>query len=172
MDGTPWSALDLMPTMAAMAQVKAPEVDGIDFTDGLKGKAKHEEPRMLFHYFGVQLQAVREGPWKLFLPISEPPKLRVPSLWFEHQDGLFERQHRLWPKPTLYDLSADVSEKVDVAEKHPEVVARLQKAAESFDASFQKQIPPVQYLPGPKPPAPGQVRTSADSVEEWLKLAR
>jgi len=171
-DGTPWSALDLMPTMAAMAQVKAPEVDGIDFTDGLKGKARHEESRMLFHYFGVQLQAVREGPWKLFLPISEPPKLRVPSLWFEHQDGLFERQHRLWPKPTLYDLSADVSEKVDVAEKHPEVVARLQKAAEAFDASFQKQIPPVQYLPGPKPPAPGQIRTAADSVEEWLRLAR
>lgn len=171
-DGTPWSALDLMPTMAAMAQVKAPEVDGIDFTDGLKGKTMREEPRMLFHYFGVQLQAVREGPWKLFLPISEPPKLRVPSLWFEHQNGLFERQHRFWPKPTLYDLSADVSENVDVAEKHPEVVARLQKAAESFDASFQKQIPPVQYLPGPKPPAPGQVRTSADSVEEWLKLAR
>jgi len=171
-DGTPWSALDLMPTMAAMAQVKAPEVDGIDFTDGLKGKARHEEPRMLFHYFGVQLQAVREGPWKLFLPILEAPKLRVPSLWFEHQDGLFERQHRLWPKPTLYDLSADVSEKVDVAEKHPEVVARLQKAAESFDASFQKQIPPVHYLPGPKPPAAGQVRTAADRVEEWLKLAR
>ena len=171
-DGTPWSALDLMPTMAAMAQVKAPEVDGIDFTDGLKGKARHEEPRMLFHYFGVQLQAVREGPWKLFLPISEPPKLRVPSLWFEHQDGLFERQHRLWPKPTLYDLSADVSEKVDVAEKHPEVVARLQKAAEAFDASFQKQIPPVQYLPGPKPPAPSQTRTAADSLEEWLRLSR
>ena len=171
-DATPWSALDVMPTVAAMAHVKAPEVDGIDFADGLKGEPTREEPRMLFHYFGVQLQAVREGQWKLFLPISEPPKLRVPSLWFEHQNGLFERQHRLWPKPTLYDLSADLSEKVDVAEKHREVVARLLKAAQAFDEPFQKQIPPVEYLPGPKPPAPGQVRMAADNIDEWLKLSR
>jgi arylsulfatase len=167
-----------LPTFANVASASAESpatqvaatLDGRDVTAMLKGQSM--EPRMLFHYFGVQLQAVREGPWKLFLPISEPPKLRVPSLWFEHQDGLFERQHRLWPKPTLYDLSADVSEKVDAAAKHPEVVARLQKAAESFDASFQKQISPVQYLPGPKPPAPGQIRTAADSVEEWLRLSR
>jgi arylsulfatase A-like enzyme len=171
-DDAPWSALEVLPTMAAMAQVEAPEVDGIDFTSGLTGKPNGAEPRMMFHYFGVQLQAVREGPWKLFLPISEPPKVRVPSLWFEHQNGVFERQHRLWPKPALYDLSADGSEKRDVSEKHPEVVARLLKAAQAFDASFQRQIPPVQYLPGPKPPAPGQVRTAEDSVEEWLKLAR
>ena len=177
-DGTPWSALDVLPTFAnvASASAKSPAtqaaatVDGRDVTAMLKGQSM--EPRRLFHYFGVQLQSVREGPWKLFVPISEPPKLRVPSLWFEHQNGLFERQHRLWPKPTLYDLSTDVSEKVDVAEEHPQVVARLQKAAEAFDASFQKQIPPVQYLPGPKPPAAGQIRTAADSVEEWLRLAR
>ena len=171
-DATPWSALDLMPTVAALAQVKAPEVDGIDVTDVLKGPSTREEPRMLFHYFGVQLQAVREGRWKLFLPIEELPKTRVPSLWFEHQPGLFERQHRLWPKATLYDLVDDVSEKHDVAAQHPEVVAAMLKKAQAFDESFQKQIPAVNYLPGPKPPAPGQVRTAADSIEEWLKLSR
>ena len=171
-DATPWSALDLMPTVAAMAQVKAPEVDGIDVTDVLKGQSTRDEPRMLFHYFGVQLQAVREGRWKLFLPIEELPKTRVPSLWFEHQPGLFERQHRLWPKATLYDLLNDISEKQDVAAQHSDVVAAMLKKAQAFDEAFQKQIPAVQYLPGPQPPAAGQIRTAADNIEEWLKLAR
>jgi arylsulfatase A len=171
-DTTPWSALDLLPTIAKVAGASSPEVDGIDFIDGLKGKSLSNESRMLFHYFGVQLQAVREGRWKLFLPISELPTTRVPSLWFEHQSGLFERQHRLWPKATLYDLSSDLGEKTDVAEKHPEVVKTMLEKARALDAAFQKQIPAVQYLPGPKPPTPGHVRSSADEIGEWLELAR
>jgi hypothetical protein len=115
---------------------------------------------------------VREGRWKLLLPIEELPKTRVPSLWFEHQPGLFERQHRLWPKATLYDLVDDVSEKHDVAAEHPEVVAAMLEKARALDAAFQKQIPAVQYLPGPIPPAAGQIRVAADSIEEWLRLAR
>ena len=179
-EATPWSALDVLPTIANVAGVLAPgsegatqleaTLDGRDVTPILKGQAS--ESRMIFHYFGVQLQAVREGSWKLLLPISEPPKIRVPSLWFEHQSGLFERQHRLWPQPTLYDLSTDVSEKTDVATEHAEVVAKLLQRARAFDEAFQKQIPPVQYLPGPKPPRAGQVRSAEDNIDEWLKLTQ
>jgi arylsulfatase A len=169
-DGTPWSTLDFMPTFAGLLGKEMPDVDGIDFTAGLKGREVRSEPRLILHYFGVQLQAVREGPWKLFVPITELPKQRVPSLWFEHQAGVFERQHRLWPKPMLYDLSSDTGEKNDVAEAHPEVVERLLRKAREHDESFQKQIPTVQYLPGPKPPAPGQIRTAKDDVSEWLRL--
>jgi hypothetical protein len=127
---------------------------------------------VLYHYFGVQLQAVREGPWKLFVPVTKPPGNRVPSLWFQHQPGLFERQHRLWPKPTLYNLSDDLSEKTDAAAEHPEIVAMLLQRARAFDEGFQKQISDVRYLPGPEPPAPGQVRTSSDNIDNWLKLTR
>jgi hypothetical protein len=104
------------------------------------------------------------------VPISEQPATRVRSLWFEHQPGLFERQHRLWPTPTLYHLADDLGETTDVAATHPEVVARLLEKARTFDVELQKQIPPVLYLPGPKQPAPGQVRTAADSIDGWLKL--
>ena len=183
-DATPWSALDVFPTIANVAGCDAdtpvradPDradksvritFDGQDMTALLKDKPT--EPRMLFYYFGVQLQAVREGRWKLFVPVTKLPDLRVPSLWFEHQAGLFERQHRLWPKPTLYDLSGDLGEKTDVAAEHPEIVAKLLQKAQVFDDAFQRQIPAVQYLPGPKPPAPGQVRTASDNIDEWLKL--
>jgi arylsulfatase A-like enzyme len=170
-----WSALDFLPTFASLAGAKlAPGVllDGEDASLLLSGKASTRETRTVFDYFGVQLQAVREGSWKLFVPISEMPKTRVPSLWFAHQPGLFERQHRLWPKPTLYHLADDPGETTDVAAAHPEVVANLLQKARAFDEQFQTQIPPVLYLPGPKPPAPGQVRAAADNIDAWLKLTR
>jgi arylsulfatase A len=171
-DETPWSALDLMPTFASLAGRKVPQVDGSDQMDLLSGKTAKPQQHMMFHYFGVQLQAVREGRWKLFLPITELPKTRVPSLWFEHQQGLFERQHRLWPEATLYDLSSDVSEKNNLAAEHPKVVESMLKKAREFDHAFQEQIPPLHYLPGPKPPAPGKVRTTADDISEWLPLTK
>ena len=61
-------------------------------------------------------------------------------------------------------------EKTDDAAGNSDAVASLLKKAQAFDDEFQKQIPPVLYLPGPKPPAPGQVRTPADDIGEWLKL--
>ena len=177
-DATPWSALDFLPTFVNVAGASVPEsearaattLDGRDATDLLNGKPA--EPRMLFHYFGVQLQAVREGRWKLFVPVTKLPDMRVQSRWFEHQPGLFEKQHRLWPKPTLYNLADDISETRDVAAEHPEVVNAMLQKARTFDEAFQKQIPAVQYLPGPKPPAPGLVRAATDNLEEWLKLSR
>jgi arylsulfatase A-like enzyme len=172
-DATVWSALDFLPTFAALAGAKLSTnvaLDGEDASAVLFGKSSPRATRTVFNYFGVQLQAVREGPWKLFVPVSEPPRTRVPSLWFEHQPGLFERQHRLWPKPTLYHLADDPGETTDVAAAHPEIVARLLQKARLFDEEFQKQIPPVLYLPGPKQPAPGQIRTGADEISAWLQL--
>lgn len=174
-DETPWSALDFLPTFAQLAQTPSPPgvtLDGLDCSGLLLGRERPVEPRLLYHYFGVQLQAVREGPWKLFVPVEQPPEIRVPSLWFQHQPGLFERQHRLWPQPTLYNLASDPGEQADVAAAHPEVVSRLLHRARAFDDRFQPQIPQVQYLPGPAPPAPGQVRTDSDRLDEWLTLTR
>jgi len=170
-ESTPCSALDLFPTFAALAGAKpSPEVklDGEDITSILKGESSN--PRLFTHYFGVQLQAVRHGPWKLIVPIHEAPKRRVESLWFTHQPTLFERQHRLWPEATLYHLTDDPGETTDLAAKHPDIVARLQKRAADFDSAFQPEICPTLRLPGPPPPAPGQIRNVNDSLTEWQKL--
>jgi len=169
------SAMDFFPTFGRLAGAEIPtglKLDGVDISPLLKGQPSSTDPRMLFHYFGVQLQAVREGPWKLIVPVEQLPKQRVPSLWFEHQPGLFERQHRLWPKATLYDLAKDVGEKTDAATGHPEVVARLLDKACKFDEVFQGKIAPVLYLPGPRPPAPGQVRTPGEDFIAWHTLAK
>ncbi len=168
-----WSAMDFLPTFARLASAPLPagvKLDGRDASATLFGNAAPDEPPALFDYFGVQLQAVREGQWKLIVPIAELPATHVPSLWFEHQAGLFERQHRLWPQATLYNLDKDIGEQTDVAAKHPEIVASLLRKTRAFDHKFQKDIPPVLYLAGPKQPSPGQIRTASDNLDAWLKL--
>jgi arylsulfatase A-like enzyme len=170
---TPMSTMDFFPTFVGLTGGRLPEnlqLDGIDLRELWQGGEADESSRPIYHYFGVQLQAIRRERWKLILPIQQYPGVRVASVWFQHQPGLFERQHRLWPKPTLYDLVSDPGETIDVAAEHPEVVASLQAAAESFDATFQRSLPPVGYLPGPVPPPPGRVRTVEDDITAWLRL--
>lgn len=173
-DATPCSTLDLLPTFATLAGAEpTPNVtlDGMDISELLKSPGKSKpSARMLTHYFGVQLQSVRQGDWKLILPIDAPPTLRIESLWFVHQPQLFDRQHRLWPRATLFHLPTDLGEQNDVAAAHPEIVVSLSRQALEFDHAFQPNIRPVLRLPGPQLPAPGQVRTDADSITEWQTL--
>jgi len=161
---TPVSMLDLFPTIAALAGAELPAncvLDGQDLSKFLLDEGARLQPRMLFHYFGPQLQAVREGKWKLFVPIDRVPENRLSSLWFIHQPDLFARQHRLWPQPTLYDLDNDVGETADLSAEHPDLVARLLQSAREFDSAFQPTIRAIETGLGAPPPAPGEIRREA-----------
>jgi arylsulfatase A-like enzyme len=161
---TPVSALDLFPTIAALTKSTLPTdriLDGQDISKLLLAGRSPPQPRVLYHYFGPQLQAVCEGNWKLILPIDHQPEKRLSSLWFIHQPELFARQHRLWPQPTLYDLTADIGETTDVAAEHVEVVARLTQIARAFDSKFQAAVRDLETVPGPPPPAPGEIKQPA-----------
>jgi len=156
------SHLDLLPTVARLAGADLPAdrvLDGRDVAPLLRGPAPLEA-RPLFHYFGYQAHAVREGRWKLFVPTAERPSPRPPSLWWDHQPAVFANQHRLLAAPELYDLEADPGEKQNLAAAHPEVVARLAAAVRDFDAALQRDRRPLQIEPGPPPPAPGTIRTA------------
>jgi arylsulfatase A len=168
-NATPVSALDLLPTFAELAQAKPPErtLDGRSIAALLRGAANEGPARPLFHCFGTQLQAVREGPWKLFVPVDRLPAPRPASLWFAHQPLVFERQHRLWPKPTLHHLGSDPGEAKDVAADNPAVVERLLKLAREFEVKFQRDVRPLEVVPGPQPPAPGQIRRTEDDLSAW-----
>ncbi len=119
---------DFMPTAAEIAGVKPPAAtDGISFLPTLPGEEQrqHEFLHWEFHEQGGK-QAVRMGDWKgVRLNVG-----RAPS-------GPIE----------LYSLRNDIGEAANVANKHPEVVAKIasiMKSArtESDDWKFKPaQVP-------------------------------
>lgn len=99
---------DVFPTVAEISGASVPEdIDGISFLPSLLGNEKnqkeHEYMYWEFHERGGR-QAVRKGDWKLV------------------------RYNVLDPKKTtteLYNLSTDLGEENNVADKHPEIVKEL-----------------------------------------------
>lgn len=102
------AAYDVHPTLCEVAGIPVPKgVDGVSLVPTLLGKKPertHEYLYWEFPSYGGQ-QAVRAGKWK-----AVRQKLLMGKVVTE-----------------LYDLEADPGEKVDLAAKHPEVVARLEK---------------------------------------------
>jgi arylsulfatase len=116
------STLDVMPTIAALAGAggSVPDdriIDGVDQRDLWLGKSEAGARDGFLYYDSGELQAVREGPWKLRLPALK--KLR--RNWPEFDAGSREIE--------LYHLGRDLAESENVASEEPEVVARLMRLA-------------------------------------------
>ena len=98
-----WAFWDFLPTAADIAGVKALEkIDGISMLPALLGKKQQDHDFLYweFHERGPK-QAVRMGDWKAV---------------------------RLGPAQPLelYNLKADLAEAKNIAEQHPETVARIE----------------------------------------------
>lgn len=129
------ATIDLMPTLVALAGGSPPQdrvIDGLDITSLLTGEAKSLD-RPYYYYQHDCLRAVRSGKWKLMLPHTEPVKTSIATKWRNH---VAKADAARITKGQLYDLEADISESTDLANKHPEVVARLLPLARSA----QKEI--------------------------------
>lgn len=102
------SMMDIMPTFVKLAGGTPPtdrKIDGGDIWPVLSGEENAKSNYKAFYYFrGLNLQAVRSGPWKLHLAKGE-----------------------------LYHLDNDIAESTDVSKDNPEVVSRLRKIAEEMD---------------------------------------
>lgn len=117
------ATMDVLPTLVAITGAPLPQhkIDGKNILPLLKGVQDTNPRDHLFYYYGKQLQAVRQGRWKLHFPHGyrtykgvEPGKGGLPGPFAHDETGL-----------ELYDLENDIGEKHDVAEKYPDVVERL-----------------------------------------------
>ena len=115
------TTMDLLPTFAKLAGAKLPEKlkpDGHDVSSLMFKNDSTKTPYEGFYYYHQeQLQAVRSGPWKLFLPIT-------PVRTHPH----FNAKRK--PQNLLFHLVNDVACINNLAGKHPDIVARLSKIAE------------------------------------------
>ncbi len=109
------SAIDLMPTLSALAGVDVAGGNAIDGCDirSLMVNPGSPSPRTSFAYYWMtQLEAVRSGDWKLHLRKRDVQTLE------------------------LYNLSQDIGETRNLADAEPSVVAELQQLAETFRAEL------------------------------------
>jgi len=98
----PLAFYDFLPTACELAGVKVPEhTDGISFLPALQGRAQGQSHHEYLYWKFGNKQAVRMDTWKAV---------------------------RLAPDQSieLYDLARDIGESENVAEKHPDVVDRMQ----------------------------------------------
>ena len=127
---------DMLPTLVELVDARLPnDIDGMSILPELLGaestgreQAEHE---FLYWEFGQQV-AVRQGHWKAIQPNPKQP----------------------WE---LYDLLQDVSESNNVAEQHPEQLAKLQ----AFAKQSHEPVNPGVYLD------PARTRHEKDRRAKW-----
>jgi arylsulfatase A-like enzyme len=135
--------IDFLPTFVKLAGGTVPtdnKIDGKDISPLLLGQTKESPHEARYYYSQYKLEAVRVGPWKLAIrPQTESlgkGGLPVPASL---------------DKPRLYNLETDIGEQNDVAEKSPEVVAKLKALALKMAAELG------DGKPGPEVREPGRV---------------
>ena len=114
--------MDVFPTAARLAGARPPDdrvIDGQDLGPIMSAEpgvvSEYDEAGFFYYHLG-QLQAVRSGPWKLYLPLEA----KLVDLRRTTKATVAE----------LYDVRDDLSETREVSAEQPEVVARLAALAE------------------------------------------
>ncbi|MEW6158233.1 MAG: sulfatase [Verrucomicrobiota bacterium] len=122
------TTMDLWPTFARFIGAELPRdriLDGKDIGPLLMAKPGAKSPHENFYYYwGRELQAVRQGKWKLHLP-HHFARLDAPG--GGGKPGRYVSTPMEW---ALYDLESDVAEKVNLLDQFPDEVARLKQLAE------------------------------------------
>ena len=128
------TSMDLLPIFCELAGVEPPgdrKIDGKNTMGILQGKQTESPHKLLYYYNGTNLQAVREGNWKLHLPrtVEDQP------FWSKKPEQKWKGFVQL-RENRLFNLEDDVNEKRNVADSHPEIVASLLERAETIRAEL------------------------------------
>ncbi|MBE2284726.1 MAG: sulfatase-like hydrolase/transferase [Prosthecobacter sp.] len=123
--------IDVHPTCLKIAGAEVPAqpvLDGRDLSPLLFGQSK-DSPREAHYYFSsYNLQAVRQGPWKLAL-MTQPESMG--------KDAASDAN----VNPRLYNLDQEIGERTNLAAQHPDIVAKLTSLAATMTAEIGGNAP-------------------------------
>jgi arylsulfatase A len=137
-------SIDLLPTLIHLTESRLPDggTDGKNVWPLMRGEETNSDNPHDFYFFstGWNLEAVMtaDGKWKLHLPHSYRDVITPGS---GGNRGTIQTSKI---ELSLFNLTDDPSEETNLVDKHPEIVDRLQKAAESHMKAFPKPEAPVR----------------------------
>jgi arylsulfatase A len=119
-------AIDLLPTFARFADASLPSVkiDGADISKLMLAEPGAKSPHEVFYHYdgGNRLIALRSGKWKLMYPQTYNSPIRG-------KGGIPGKGQRKSIELSLFNLHDDIGETTNVADKHLDVVKRLEQFA-------------------------------------------
>ncbi|MDZ4402769.1 sulfatase-like hydrolase/transferase [Prosthecobacter sp.] len=130
--------IDLLPTCVSIAGGKVPAepvIDGRDLSPLLLGKTTESQREAHYYFAGYNLQAVRQGPWKL--AIATQPETMGKGAANDASKN-----------PRLYNLDTEIGEQTNLADQHPDIVAKLQTLADKMNAELGGKQPTARRSAG------------------------
>jgi arylsulfatase A len=143
----PISALDLLPTFAALAGAKVPaglKLDGADFRPALQGRPVARAQPLYWVYFNAlneQRVALRDGPWKLLARLDGGGTPRLSNVTTATAPKVREAKLTDF---SLYHLSNDIGESRDVSAEQP---ARLQALSARMESLYRELTATMHVWP-------------------------
>ena len=154
--------IDLLPTAVALAGGTVPAtpvIDGRDISPLLFGRTKQSAREAQYYFAGYNLQAVRQGPWKLAIAAQRETM------------GKDKLSTDIGNAPRLYNLDQEIGERTNLASQHPEIVARLQALATKMSAEIGGTAPTARR-PAGEVAHPTTVYPSEDNAPRAAKKAK
>ncbi|MDP1590583.1 MAG: sulfatase-like hydrolase/transferase [Prosthecobacter sp.] len=130
--------IDLLPTCVSLAGGKVPAtpvIDGRDISPLLLGKTQDSQREAHYYFAGYNLQAVRQGPWKL--AIATQPETMGKGAATDASKN-----------PRLYNLDTEIGEQTNLADQHPDIVAKLTALADKMNAELGGKEPTARRPAG------------------------
>jgi len=143
------TAMDFLPTMAEIVGYKLPKariLDGLNIAYFLKDPSKPIPDRTFCYYYRDQLQAIRKGDWKLFLPL-EVKQTQWDKILREGKPQELKLVH----------LKNDLKETTDQSMDHPEITNKLLELAWEYQQKLGdvhkqgREQRPSGYIDFPEP---------------------
>ena len=140
-----FSAIDFLPTIAAItnAQLPTQKIDGKNALALWEDKPGATSPHeALFFYAEYDLQAVRWKNWKLHF------KHKYDSVKVPGKDGNQGISVGKEIDLSLFDLTNDPEENINLAGKHPDIVKIMTDIAKNFDEELKRNARPCGVVKG------------------------